>query len=351
LIIIFIALCAADTCVKNTISNVVPRVDDFGMVIDAHDGNVIFYEGVYLWYAASYGPCKEPSGNTGCADPTPGACGFQFNHNVSVWSSVDLLNWKYGGVVFSATAVKPDSILFCPKVLYNKLTKQFVLWINLVRDQFRTSYYAVATSTDKFGPFSIVEPNVTTLAWPNVGDFNLLVDDSGVGYIIYTAFITGGGPNGADHVMSIDKLAPNYQTSLGKAYNSGQIGRSGVEAPAFFYDKNSKLYIAVFGHCCCYCKEGAPVYAYTSLSPLGPYIQAGSGPIDDDSVSAQQTDIFPFLSENGDMGFMWVGDRWQQSPDGKKSGDPTYWSLLTVFTNGTIGNFQFEKQFDVVVCT
>lgn len=33
-------------------------------------------------YAASYGDCQEPRGDSGCSGAAPGSCGFQLNHNV-----------------------------------------------------------------------------------------------------------------------------------------------------------------------------------------------------------------------------------------------------------------------------
>jgi len=316
-------------------------------VIDAHDGNILYNQNKYYWYAASYGTCKEPSGDTGCNPVSPGACGFQYNHNVSVWTSTDLSHWTYGGVVFQATQISPPSIMFCPKAIYNRATQTFVLWVNPVRDGFRTSYYAIAVSKNPLGPFKLVSANVSTLAFPNVGDFGLLVDSKDNAYVIYTSFITGGGPMG-DHMMSIEQLTPDYQATLGKTKNSGGFGASGVEAPAFFYDPKSSLYIAVFGHTCCYCKGGAPVAAYVSPNPLGPYKQMPLGTID--SISAQQTDIFSFLEDDsGTVKFMWVGDMWQQSPNGKKSDDPTYWAMLDI-VDGNITKFSFVNQFDVTVC-
>lgn len=52
-----------------TISNILPRRDTTGAIIDAHDGNVLFdsASGQYLYYAAGYGSCQEPPGLNGCA--------------------------------------------------------------------------------------------------------------------------------------------------------------------------------------------------------------------------------------------------------------------------------------------
>jgi len=38
--------------------------------------------------------------SAGCAGEALGACGFQLNHNVSLYSSVDLVAWTFEGTVF-----------------------------------------------------------------------------------------------------------------------------------------------------------------------------------------------------------------------------------------------------------
>jgi len=71
-----------------------------------------------------------------------------------------------------------------------------------------------------------VNPNVTTLAWQDTGDFGLFADDDGNGYIIYTSHIVGYA---VTHVMSVEQLAPDFQSTLGADYNSGFFGESFVE--------------------------------------------------------------------------------------------------------------------------
>ena len=73
---------------------------------------------------------------------------MQLNHNVSLWTSTDLFDWSYEGIVFGmATSGLPSGAMFCPKVLYNPATATWVMWVNpVLGDNFGVSYYAVATS-------------------------------------------------------------------------------------------------------------------------------------------------------------------------------------------------------------
>jgi hypothetical protein len=399
---------AAATAVNVTISNVIPRTDNTSQIMDAHDGKIIMKDGLYWWYAASYGMCKEPAGNSGCSGAAPGACGFQFNHNVSLFSSPDLKNWDNWGPVFQMAQSGIDgSILFCPKVLFNAQTKLFVLWFNwILGSSFADSYYSTWTSPNPNGPWTMVQKAVTTLAYADTGDFNLFQDDDGSAYIIYTSQISA--PSNS-HVMSVEKLTDDYTATLGKAGNSGFFGESFVEAPAFF--KRNGIYYAVFGHCCCYCQSGSPVTAYTSTSPMGPYIttsvidlplpqsacknkasknayleyqyerisrakalrvNAGDAsaaeeqdnaapastcglrgatddaPLRDTAIAAQQTDIVQYYSSTG-IEYMWIGDAWQSAPDSIKGHDFTVWSPMSFTSDGNITHMSFLANFTVDV--
>lgn len=100
--------------VSTTISALPKRIPSFYFNLQS---KLIYFGGQYLWYAASYGDCIEPSGPTGCAGSAIGSCGFQTNHNVSLWTSVDLKTWEpHGHVIEMASVGIPNAIMFCPKV-------------------------------------------------------------------------------------------------------------------------------------------------------------------------------------------------------------------------------------------
>jgi hypothetical protein len=334
--------------VQVTISNVVPRTDTTGAILDAHDGKVIADPagGGYLWYAASYGDCKEPAGPSGCAGAAPGSCGFRLDHNVSLFSSPDLSTWTAHGPVLQAAATGlGDAVLFCPKVLYNSATKTFVMWFNWIEgSDFSQSFYAVATAPAATGPFTVVVPKVTTLAFADTGDFNVFQDTDGTAYIIYTAHITGSG---ATHLMSVEQLTPDYLGSLGNKSSSGFFGAGFVEAPTLFRISDG-VYGAAFGQCCCYCESGSPITLYTAPHPLGPWatqnvLGTGAG----DAISAQSTDIFAWTDADGASRLMYIGDRWQSSPDGIKGSDFTYWYALNVTGPGSIAAMQDVANFTI----
>eukprot|EP01113_Clastostelium_recurvatum_P002942 TRINITY_DN1126_c0_g1_i2.p1 TRINITY_DN1126_c0_g1~~TRINITY_DN1126_c0_g1_i2.p1 ORF type:complete len:356 (+),score=73.77 TRINITY_DN1126_c0_g1_i2:41-1108(+) len=329
-----------------TINNASPRVDTQGVIMDVHDGNTFYLNGLYYYYGASYGLCKEPSGGNGCSDAGPGNCGFQLNHNVSLYTSPDFATWTNHGHVFEMHRDHPvPGILFCPKVIGPNLQGDFVLWYNWLpgSGSFASSYYGVAVSPSPLGPFKVVTPNVTSLAFADVGDFSLFRDDDGSGYIIYTSHIQGYPTT---HQMSVEKLNTAYTLSLGSSANSGFFGQSFVEAPAMF--KRGSTYYAVFGQCCCYCQSGSAVTFYKAIQPLGPYTsgQAISG-----AIPAQQTNVAQYVGANGQADYIWQGDRWQSAPDGIKGHDLTYWGPMSFDGQGNILPLEFLKETSIVVDT
>ena len=227
------------------------------------------------------------------------------DHNVSLYTSPDLVTWTNAGVVFGAQGnLPPNSVLFAPKTVFNPTTQLFVMFFNYIVDTFSNSFYGVATSARAEGPFSLKVKNIA-LRYQDNGDENLLVDTDGTAFLIYTTLSHG-------HGMSIERLAPDYLSSLGAtdpAQSSGIFGDSNVEAPAVF--KRGDIYYAVFGQCCCYCGSGSVVSVYTSSSALGPYtkrsVLAGEG-AGAAAFGSQQTDIFAYTDSTGQAQFMYVGE-------------------------------------------
>ncbi len=322
-----------------SISNIDPRRDRNGEIMDAHDSKLFLLNGVYHWYVASYGNCIEPKGNNGCVNGKIGDCGFQTNHNVTLYTSTDLVTWTNNGVVFgSANNLPPESVLFSPKTVFNPNTKEFVLWFNYIVGGFSRSYYAVATSKTATGPFTIQVLNVTTTQYQQDGDENIFVDDDGTGYLIYTSIAQG-------HGMSIEKMTPDFKGTLGASASSGIFGLTFSEAPMIF--KRQGIYYAVFGHCCCYCESGSEVTVFTSTTgALGPYTQQTSL----GQLHSQSTDIFRYLDSAGDEQFMYIGDHWQSALDGIKGHDFTVWAPLQFSKDGMqVTTAGFQDNFTITV--
>jgi beta-xylosidase len=107
----------------------------------------------------------------------------------------------------------------------------------------------------------------------SMGDFDVLVDTDGAGYIVYSY-----GP------MSIEKLQPDFLNGAdenasfpGGEWNGTVLQEPGdfVEAPSLWGPRGGKYYLTT-GHCCCFCFQGSGMIVYTAEHPLGPWSkQAG----------------------------------------------------------------------------
>ena len=145
---------------RRIISNVAPRRDTRGDIVNAHDGQIIREAGTWYWFAAGYLACKEYPGLGGCAGcagkpigPACG-CGFEPQTAVNLYTSDDLVTWTPHGDVLEMASRPSNTSLFSPRVLYNDATKTWVMWYKFVPNY----SYAVATSKSPFGPFKTVSP-------------------------------------------------------------------------------------------------------------------------------------------------------------------------------------------------
>jgi len=195
------------------------------------------------------------------------------DHNVSVWSSADLAAWSLVTREAVSIADRPLGIYFRPKILYNKKSQLYVLWVNYMHypAPYHLGFYLTATSKTPEGPFTIQNKNVSMTQKPAIYcDFDLMVDDDGKGYIIYTVWNAQGQPKQPTH-MSVELLSDDYLSSALKASPvwTGAAGRAD-EAPVIF--KRKGVYYALFGHGCCFCSTGSGMNVFTAIeSPLGPW--------------------------------------------------------------------------------
>ena len=102
--------------------------DTSGNLVNAHDGGILWANGKYHWYGMALRPLPAVDGPGGGQKTTLG---------VVMYSSSDLYNWTYEGVVLGCST-DPANPLHCPmrferlKILYNSRTKQYVMWFHYV---------------------------------------------------------------------------------------------------------------------------------------------------------------------------------------------------------------------------
>jgi hypothetical protein len=337
-----------------TISNVEPRRDVNGQIIDAHDGCLQFFDGRFYFYGTAYGTSDR----------------FGFTNHYRVYSSPDLERWTYEGELLRD---QPSGVYYRPYVVFNQSTRKYVLWYNWY-PKLWDGQTGVAISDKPVGPFKIVNPNVH-LSRLRPGDGSLFVDDDGTGYYIYTAFDEG-------YSVRVERLKPDYLDSTGE---SSGILATGTEAPVLF--RRGHIYYALCGPRCLACREGSEVQVLISTSPLGPYtskfqsninrypetgapiqstqelwavavsssnnasandpekkvpmiIRTKNSPF----ISAQETWVAKILTSDGPV-FIWMADRWSSSPDGVNGHDFQFWAPLEFGPDGDIRPIKAVKQW------
>jgi beta-xylosidase len=264
-----------------------------------------------------------------------GGCGFRTDHSVNLYTSTDLMNWTYRGNVFP-TASRPVGIYFRPKVIYNRQTSRYLLWINRLSPAdsplaaYPNATYLVASSPYPFGPFTTVR-EAAEMGATGGGDFTLLVDtDGGSAYIAYDAWSN-------NHKVGIEQLSTDFTNSMGSEHNhsTGPISRAGNEAPILFSRKG--WYYLLYGPTCCFCTPGSGSVVWTARHPLGPWVDSGvdlnpeRGGASGRLIKAQENFVITLhhnADADGGSSYIYTGDRWESAPDRLKGHDLQYWQPL-----------------------
>eukprot|EP00664_Eupelagonemidae_sp_cell27_P005789 gene5789-4941_t len=316
-----------------TISNTAARRNTSGQIIDAHDGSYSQWTpgGPWYYYAMGYGTCKQ-------GGPHCHGCGYGYSW-IGVWRSADMSNNSWTLVREARDDSWPSGegvgAYFRVHVVYNALTKLYVMWVNLSGG--RPADYVVGTSTSAEGPFTFrAEVNARYSSSHHAGDFDILrLRDDFVGSV-YSTPPPGAAPSA---------LPPQPPAAGGNS--SGYFGNEFVEAPAIF-EKDGTY------PCCCFCEGGSGIGVYTAARPLGPWTYhdnigcsaadppaAGCGCGMKDKMAknctdlsgtavtkAQQNYVVKVPGEGGKLQYIWTGDMWQSAPDGIKAHDFQFWAPL-----------------------
>lgn len=330
--------------------------DTSGQVIQAHGGQVVPAtddRGRRIWYW--YGEDRSK--------------GYFDSPGVHLYSSYDLYNWKDEGLALRAmsspdqfendpyfaklykkyTAEQKDvvwrdlstnqvrtdgwarpSILERPKVIHNKATGKWIMWVHSdgPSSPTSTSTYAraeagVAIANSPKGPFRWIDSyrlnRVPSDSVPWCGsspafdpaggmarDMTLFVDDDGKAYIIYSSE--------ENRTMYISKLNRDYTYLSARPENAVQ-GKDFVrtlpcnqrEAPAMFKSEG-RYYLVTSGATGW---DPNPARYATSDNILGQFTDQGnpiSGPGAATTYRSQSTNVIPYDQKRNK--FVFMGDRW-----------------------------------------
>lgn len=287
--------------------------DNKGVHVNAHGGGILFYRGKYYWFGEH---------------KIAGEKGNKAYVGVHCYSSVDLYNWKDEGIALQVekdplSKIAAGSVIERPKVIYNKTTRQFVMWTHLELKGmgYKAALCAVATSDKITGPYKLHHTErPDRQSWPlnykgeqgrykdsilkrdfSVGqmsrDMNLFVDDDDKAYLIYTSE--------ENSTLHISLLSDDYLNTTGK-YVRVFAGRY-MEGAAIFKNKH-KYYFVASG-----CTGWAPNAARSAVadSLFGQWTELGNPCVGKDSALTFHGQSNFVLKVNGRKNdFIFMADRW-----------------------------------------
>ena len=204
-------------------------LDDCGNPIQAHGGNIIKYDNKWYWYG-------EHKGAANC----PGLQRVDFI-GISCYSSEDLLEWHYEGLALEAAKVgsgsmlEPKNVIERPKVVYNKKTKQFVMWMHVDTADYVYGGIGVAVSNTPVGPFEFLyskQPNKQ-----DSRDMTIFVDRDETAYLVHSS--------NWNKTLNISRLEKNYLETDG--FYVSVLADQEREAPAMFYARG--MYYMITSGC------------------------------------------------------------------------------------------------------
>lgn len=231
--------------------------DSKGDRINAHGGCVIFYNGIYYWYGEhkveGLSEKRHADGGVHC------------------YASDNLIEWHDQGMVLNLTRedTLSDLSFDCnqdrPKVVYNDITKKFVLFFKLyIRKQgTKVAFVGVAVSSSPSGPFIYTHKFLGGNSPNGTGDFAMFKDDNGDLY-----HLTVRKP---DKRFVIGKMRDDYLLPEGE-YKLCRGITKGTEAPALF--KSGGVYHMLASGSSGWAPNAARYF--TSSSLYGPWENRGN---------------------------------------------------------------------------
>lgn len=297
--------------------------DDKGVHINAHGGGILYQNGKYYWFGEH---------------KVAGDAGNRAMVGVHCYSSTDLYNWKDEGIALSVSDdpkndIARGCILERPKVVYNKLTKKYVMWfhLELLGKGYAAARAGVATSDRVTGPYTFIKsyrPNAGQMPFypPFTGqsekvncaapasetdgffcrdlpggqmarDMTVFVDDDGKAYHVFSSE--------ENYTLQLSQLTPDYTGHTGKFIRI-YIGHQ-TEAPALF--KHNGIYYMIGSGCTGWAPNAARWFSAKSI--WGPWVYHGNPCKGADSAityGGQSTHVLPVAGKKD--AFIFMADKW-----------------------------------------
>lgn len=212
---------------------------------------------------------------------------------INCYSSSNLVEWSYVGALLSRTSsgdLGPNRIVERPKIVYNKSTKKYVLWMHIDNSSYSEAKAGVATSDSICGTYTY-RGSVNPLGFQS-RDMGVFIDDDDKGYLL-----TEDRQNG----LRIDLLSDDYLSVKSSTY----VWAEKIESPALI-KKNGMYYM--FGSHLTGWDANDNVYS-TATKLSGPWSSWNTfARVGSKTYQSQTSFVLP-VGDN----FMYMGDRWVSS--------------------------------------
>lgn len=245
-----------------TVRNDVPRVDQRGLIVNAHDGSVVSFPhtpwgGTFFMYGTVYENCTQNG-------PQCDGCGYSPN-TFGLYTSIDLQSWTFQSSNILPEASRDNKIVnyWMPVVYYNARTSRFVMQYWSGRCGFSKPCADMAVADSPFGPFTMVPPIQLSGGTPS-SQMGFFVDPvTQKGYVKYNT-------HPPDQHHSVEELSDDWLSSTGRwSVLLWKPTFSWMEGGGMF--KRGDMYYYMTGTDCCYCAWGGDARYWTSYDPLGPW--------------------------------------------------------------------------------
>ncbi len=272
---------------KNTLKFNNGNIDEFvewldtrGEIINAHDGGIIFVSGKYYWYGLALRALGQDKGEKNGAATETG---------INLYSSNNLLEWNYEGVVLSTSndvqsPLRSPMRLERPKIIYNKKTKKFVMWFHYVGypgnhgQEIGFADAGVAVSDKITGPFKYIGHHRPINDSGAVKDCTLFMENDSTAYFIFDRKMPDGS-----RCLHITKLSDDFLHTTDTWAKIDVANRR--EAPTVI--KQNGTYFLVTSDVSGWKANAAKTYKSSDI--FGPWAEAGNPCVGEQKESTYNT--------------------------------------------------------------
>jgi hypothetical protein len=243
-----------------TISNVVPRRDASGQILNSHDGNLVQDKnsGAFYLYGVAFPLVITAADYNNCVESGPP--GVPIVYKPTAYRSFDLISWELASADLGVQWQAADQM----NVRYNQRTGKYVA---IYRGNCHAAAILVAIADGPIGPFtqlpSIAIPEAvgSQMAWNS--------DTQGRAYAMYN---TGGsaaanGYDGYPDKQCLIELTPEWTAATGR--KTCWVARDGFGLEGGALWTRGDTYFWAAGSPCCNCYLGGSGRTYTSKDPMG----------------------------------------------------------------------------------